>query len=521
MTTVPTVPADDEIDDDGHDLPRPMLVPSLAVDDAALTAELAGPGPARFTPRLVAAVTATALLEPRDEYVDRAAARAWSERRPWAPWRVRLTFVVALVAVGIPLSFLMSWLWATSAPSHGPVSDLVSAFSLIWILLAVPVLLNVVGALTFRNASPTGPVSPITNPVCFRIVTRGTNVSAVVKTVRAVQAQMQRTPLFPYCIEVVTDTELPLPTDRGLRTIVVPADYRPPSGARFKARALHYALQVSPLDDTVWLFHLDEETHIQASVVRGIRNAIVEEEASGELRIGQGVVLYHRDLKEHPFLTLADSVRTGDDLGRFRLQHLVGQTAFGMHGSFILVRNDVEKDVGFDLGPSGSVTEDAWWSLAEMAKGHRSRWVDGYCLEQSTQSCTDFIKQRRRWFVGLCLVCLLAPARLWHRLALVSSVTLWGVGWLGWWSVSIAVILTNVRIPLVVFVVGAVSLAAYSALYLLGLDLNLHQRGLPWYRRIPWYVAQILLLPFFSMLEGSAVMYGLIRPDINFHVVKK
>ncbi len=284
---------------------------------------------------------------------------------------------------------------------------------------------------------------------------------------------------------------------------------------------MNYALEASTVSDTTWLFHLDEETHITPSVVRGIRSAIIDEEASGELRIGQGVVLYHRDIGQHPFLTLADSVRTGDDLGRFRLQHQFGQTAFGMHGSFILVRSDVEKDVGFDLGPSGSVTEDAWWSLVEMARGHRSRWVDGYCVEQSTRSLGDFIKQRRRWFIGLCLVCLRAPTRFWHRIALVSSVALWGIGWLGWWSISIAVVAFDVRIPLVVFLVGSISLTAYSALYVLGLELNLDQRGVRWYRRIPWHILQVLLLPVFSLLEGSAVVYGVIRPDFDFHVVKK
>ena len=80
----------------------------------------------------------------------------------------------------------------------------------------------------------------------------------------------------------------------------------------------------------------------------------------------------------------------------------------------------------------------------------------------------DFLKQRRRWFVGLCLVCLRAPARLWHRITLVSSIILWGVGWLGWWSVSIAAVVVNARIPLAVLLIGTASLAAYSALYLLG-----------------------------------------------------
>jgi beta-1,4-mannosyltransferase len=443
-----------------------------------------------------------------------------AEQRPWSAWRVRLVFLLSFVVVSVPIFSLMLWFWKHSSPAHGPAAEIVDGFSYIWIVLALPVLLNVIGALTFRNVNrKTEDAMPPGVEVCFRIVTRGTNVEAVLKSALAVRAAMAQTPLFPFSVEIVTDNALPQVD--GVRTILVPKRYRTDTRARFKARALHYALEVSPVSDTTWLFHLDEETHITPSVIRGIHSAVVEEERSGELRIGQGVVLYHRDLDKHPFLTLADSVRTGDDLGRFRFQHVFGQSAFGMHGSFILVRSDVEKEVGFDLGPAGSVTEDAWWSLVEMAQGRRSRWIDGYCLEQSTQSAMDFLKQRRRWFVGLCLVCLHAPARLWHRITLVTSVILWGVGWLGWWSVSIAAVVVNARIPLVVLLIGTGSLAAYSALYLLGLELNLDQRNLPWYRRLPWHLAQILFLPVYSLLESAAVVYGVIKPDFDFHVVKK
>jgi len=443
-----------------------------------------------------------------------------AEQRPWPAWRVRVVFVLSFVVVSIPIFTLMVWFWRHSSPTQGLAARIVDGCSYIWIILAIPVLLNVIGALAFRNVNKTreGPMPPGTE-VCFRIVTRGTNVEAVLKSALAVRTAMKQTPLFPFSVEIVTDNALP--EIDGVRTILVPKHYRTNTRARFKARALHYALEVSPVSDATWLFHLDEETHITPSVIRGIHSAVVEEERTGELRIGQGVVLYHRDLDKHPFLTLADSVRTGDDLGRFRLQHIFGQSAFGMHGSFILVRNDVEKEVGFDLGHAGSVTEDAWWSLVEMAHGRRSRWIDGYCLEQSTQSVMDFLKQRRRWFVGLCLVCLKAPARMWHRVTLVSSIVLWGVGWLGWWSISIAAVVVNARIPLGVLFVGMASLAAYSALYLLGLELNLDQRNVVWYRRVPWHLAQILLLPIYSLLESAAVVYGVIRPDFDFHVVKK
>ena len=74
----------------------------------------------------------------------------------------------------------------------------VDGFSYVWIILAIPVLLNVIGALAFRNVNKKreGPM-PAGTEVCFRIVTRGTNVEAVLKSALAVRAAMAQTPLFP------------------------------------------------------------------------------------------------------------------------------------------------------------------------------------------------------------------------------------------------------------------------------------------------------------------------------------
>ena len=52
-----------------------------------------------------------------------------------------------------------------------------------------------------------------------------------------------------------------------------------------------------------------------------------------------------------------------------------------MHGSFILVRADIERTVSFDVGLEGSITEDAWWAFAQAFFGREFRWVDG-CHER-------------------------------------------------------------------------------------------------------------------------------------------
>lgn len=48
----------------------------------------------------------------------------------------------------------------------------------------------------------------------------------------------------------------------------------------------------------------------------------VEEEWAGTHRVGQGTIVYSRHIETNRLLTLADSIRVGDDLGRFHLQYL-------------------------------------------------------------------------------------------------------------------------------------------------------------------------------------------------------
>jgi len=249
---------------------------------------------------------------------------------------------------------------------------------------------------------------------------------------------------------------------------------------------------------------------------------IREEEESGALRIGQGAVLYHRQWWKHPIMTLADNVRTGDDFGRFYLGHRSGITFFGLHGSYIVVRNDVEKSIGFDFGPQGSITEDAFWALVAMARGYRCRWVDGYLEEQSTQSIGDFVRQRRRWYQGLLKVVRYAPVKLRWRLPLGLMTFCWTV-------TPFAMLYTfghffyGLSHPWWLTFLANFSFVAFLLLYFIGLGANMaeyrHQQ--PWFERAGWFSTQVLLLPFFSLIEALGVTYALLRPHPGFHIVKK
>ncbi len=331
--------------------------------------------------------------------------------------------------------------------------------------------------------------------------------------------------MFPYRIEVVTDTPVALPPGDDVHALVVPADWQSPNRSLYKARALHWALHASPTADDAWVVHLDEESHPTRGLVGGLRDFLADAGDADDAPVGQGCILYHRHLRQRPIMTLADSLRTGDDVSRFFAQYRSGQALFGMHGSFIVVRNDVARSTGFDVGPDGSITEDAWWALDLLGRGHRFAWVDGHVVEQAPESVEDFVKQRRRWFSGLVKVALYAPAPWWATSSMLAFLTLWAgatVGvlytWLNIWL--------GLATPGWLAVTGAACYAWYVTIYLAGLRINLayHQRDVapiarP--RRAVLYVAQVLLMPLFAAMETVAVLYAVIRPERGFHVIRK
>lgn len=446
--------------------------------------------------------------------------------RDWSRWLLsghRLA-VACYLLVGIALLYMFQALvWPVAQQPHTTLQEIWSWGSLLWVGAVIPGTLGLMGLLAYKHPKQLDRVQPMDKLVSLRIVSRGTNIEALTDTIRRCQREMEKAPLFPYVIEVVTDTQninLPEPND-DLRYIVVPHTYRTPNKSLYKARALHYATIHSDLPADAWIVHLDEETQLTSSGVKGICRMIREEEASGQLRIGQGAILYHRKWQEHPFLTLADNVRTGDDFARFHFQHRLGVTIFGLHGSYIVVRNDIERSIGFDFGPEGSITEDAFWALVAMERGHRCRWVEGYLEEQSTQSVMDFLRQRRRWFQGLAKVSIQAPVKLRWRLSLGINTVMWALAPFAA-LYTFAHFFYGFSTPPAIHLLANFSFASFAVLYLIGLRANLDEYGITSARkRLGWSVAQVLLLPIFSTMESIGVLYAIFRPVSGFHVVKK
>lgn len=439
------------------------------------------------------------------------------------------TFLVTVVFFFLPV-----WIWpnskerllsfATKAPLH---------WTLLALIALVPLpssILFLTGALWYRKNERLDKVQSMEHKVVFRIVSRGVNAECLLSTIHACQRVMQKTRLFPYLIEVVTDgDEYCAPDYEDVTHIRVPEEYQTAKGTQFKARALHYALQATNVSGDCWVVHLDEESHPTESAIRGIAKMITKCENDGNVkRIGQGMILYHRGWDKYPFLTLADMRRTGDDVGHFYLQHRLGVTIFGLHGSFVIVRQDVERRIGFDLGPDGSITEDAWWVLIAMEKGYRTMWVDGYFEEQCTQSLIDFVKQRKRWYVGLWSTAWKCPANLRSRMFLLFNTMSWMVlpFLLPLQMIYLYLLLKNgIILSIPIRLLGDVMLPISLLVYLSGLMINMKEHGIRWWKRPLWIILELILMPIFFVMEIAGVsmaIRGIMLGNANgFHVVNK
>ncbi|GAB0494460.1 hypothetical protein MMPV_005753 [Pyropia vietnamensis] len=359
-----------------------------------------------------------------------------------------------------------------------------------------------------------------------------------------------------WVVEVVTDRPLPVLPPPATQLVVPPA-YAPPSGVRFKARALQYAILTSPAGAVDWVVHLDEETRFDALTVAAIlRHCSAEHyrvhaaRSARYGRIGQGPIVYAGAGRgvTNWLTTLADSYRVADDCGRFRLQYAVGEAWVGMHGSYVVAPAVVEADVTFDLGPAASITEDAYFALAARSHGVRFGWVDAPMYEQSPFGVGDFLKQRARWLVGLLLVCASPRLPLRVRAVLTPFTLLWaalpgvygamlvvallrvasrgavghaaGAGGIGGGGGGVGVNAAAVAAAYAIPALAAMPVWCY--LYGYFATFSPRRRGVVAF----WVLAylQVVLIPVFAALEASATVYALARfhrLSTCFHVVEK
>lgn len=313
--------------------------------------------------------------------------------------------------------------------------------------------------------------------------------------------------------------------------IVVPSDYSPPGGCKYKARALNYAANASSSLHHDWIVHLDEETRFDVDTVENIFAHCVKQEqmvARGESKypsIGQGVIYYNTATIDNYLTTLADYIRVSDDYAKFQLQYkLFRMPLVGMHGSFVVCQTSLQRDVGWDWGMVGSITEDTYFAMYLAAMGVRIDWCGGKMYEQSPFSCSDFAKQRARWFSGLWLCVLTKTLPLSQRVFLGTHLVSWSLcpifTFVTWINLLVMFPRTQAFIYLMSFVF-AIPFFSYALGFVLGSSPAQFKHGI-----VEWgllLVAHVSLIPVYTIMETWGVVRGIVDRSTytGFHIVQK
>ncbi|WAR14002.1 EGH-like protein [Mya arenaria] len=390
--------------------------------------------------------------------------------------------------------------------------------------LSVPfAITNLLGIVTMNTfpRPPTLKVALAKIPfMCFRVVTRGSYPDLVRTNVERNIKTCYKIGLDNFKFEVVTDKALNLPKSSLVRELVVPNEYRTKNNSLFKARALHYCNEpaVNILSNDDWVIHLDEETLLTESSTIGLANFATQ----GEGDIGQGVISYANEEIVNWLTTLADSVRVSVDLGMMRFSfRKLGCPLMGFKGSYIIVRESVEKDIGFDFGPKGSVAEDVMFALIAWGKGYKFNFVEGEMWEKSPFTIGDYIKQRKRWFVGHVYTLLSSEIPLKCKLGMIPT----DLGWFLLFGNILNLPLSIVfPVPLPVFmnVIAGSMGGTILFLFVFGSikSFSIRKHGL--FKKILLIFANVLIIPLAACLDAIASLYGYYTRDSGgFHIVLK
>lgn len=348
-----------------------------------------------------------------------------------------------------------------------------------------------------------------TPEIIFQITTKG-RIPIVQKTIDRLNEVCKKIRYSKYEVWVVTDADEEF---QSCRTIRVTPKYS--CNAIFKGRALQYGVEIRKLEKKntggTYVFHLDDESLVTQSTVCNILSFLEDSPAP----ISEGLILY--PLAENDTIKISNLLDTIRPFCCFECVDFMnkGNPAY-LHGSNLLVRSDVEEQVGWDNGET--IAEDSLFAIKARRKlgSDLFGWHGGVVEEKSPHNLRDTMRQRKRWFYGL--IQNLKYLCLKDKIIQIIRALIWSLGFVSG-IISLLSLFIFQEIPFFLRIFFLFASILWLLSYQIGAYLN--SAYLSRSRRLKFHLATLLFSPIISLLECSFPILAMLQKPKTFEVIDK
>jgi egghead protein (zeste-white 4 protein) len=317
---------------------------------------------------------------------------------------------------------------------------------------------------------------------------------------------------YNYTVQVVSEVE---ETFVGATTITVPKDYSTPNKAKYKARALHYAVEHREKNGEntadIWIYHLDDESMITKQGLLSILDHI----DNNREPIAEGLIIYPNKIDfGSRIVKYLDAVRPTFCYTCCAMLKSKGKPDW-LHGSNLLLRADIEKSIGWDF-PNTCAEDSLFGYMAYKKYGGIFGWHGGVLEEQSPFTFSDFMKQRQRWIKGN--IENLGRLGIWEKAKATYRMVSWFLGAVSFFTLLPSFLITQ-SYPLFLIPLFVLDTVILFGVYQIGLEMNFAKLSKK--QRVIEHLKVLVVSPLLWFLEAVPMALYFFKKAPKFYVIKK
>ena len=353
------------------------------------------------------------------------------------------------------------------------------------------------------------PINP--KKVIFQITTIG-NMKIVQESIHNINRICKEVAYSNYSICVVSEVN---ETFDDAVTVSVPQNYSTSKKAKYKARALQYAIEYREKNQEntadIWIYHLDDESMITKQGLLSILDHI----DNNREPIAEGLITYPNKINfGSKLVKYLDAVRPTFCYTCCAMLKSHGKPDW-LHGSNLLLRADIEKSIGWDF-PNTCAEDSLFGYTAHQKYGGIFGWHGGVLEEQSPFTFSDFMKQRQRWIKGNFEN--LSRLGTWEKVKATYRMISWFLGALSSITLFLSFLIPQYY-PVFLTPIFVLNTIILFGIYQIGLAMNFGKVSKK--QRILEHIKILVVSPILWFLEAVPMLLYFFRKAPKFYVIKK